>query len=186
MGAVRDGADTVRGDRLMWGSLGCQGSVPCLGGLGEGGAKRKEANPGEEQGGGLNTVTQSSGTTLPPASAALGTPGRARPEARPRHGPAILPDPLGPVLTGHRPGGDGSGALPLRIPRGGRSFGLRRYSHRRQPRGPGPSGHHNPDARSPPPPALSGTSPSPCPRAPSRRAVGSALHSAGVHASGNA
>lgn len=36
--------------------------------------------------------------------------------------PGTLPDPLGPVLTGHQPGGDGSGALPLRRPRRERSL----------------------------------------------------------------
>ena len=48
----------------------------------------------------------------------MGTPRRAR------QGPETLPDPLGPVLTGHRPGGDGRGALSLRRPSSGGSLGL--------------------------------------------------------------
>ena len=81
-------------------------------------------------------------------------------------GPGTLPGPLGPVLTGHRPGGggSGSGALPLRRPSRGGSFGLGRRSHKRRPRGPGASSHNNPSTRSPPPPALSGASPVPAPR----------------------
>ena len=44
--------------------------------------------------------------------------------ARPRVGPGTLPSPLGPVLTGHRSGGGGSGDLPLRRRSRGRSCSL--------------------------------------------------------------
>lgn len=92
--------------------LGCQGSAPGWGVLGEEGRGEKRRIPGEGQGGGLGAGTQSLGTPLLPAAAAA-TPGAAG-RGAPAPGTGDPPDPLLPVLTGHRPGGDGSGAVLLR------------------------------------------------------------------------
>lgn len=110
-GSVRWGGHR-RGRRANVGlsDLGCQGSVPGWGVLGKGGGRgEKRRIPGEGQGSGLSAGTQSLGTPLLPAAATPGTAGRGAPAP----GTGDPPDPLVPVLTGHRPGGDGSGALLL-------------------------------------------------------------------------
>ena len=110
-----------------------------------GGGERRLRIAGEGQGGGLIEGRRVRGHPTPQHQQPWGPPGEPGWGRNHAEGPETLPDPRGPVLTGHRPGGDNSGALPLRRPsRAAGPLASGRCSHRRRPRGPGPSGHRNP------------------------------------------
>lgn len=131
--------------------------------MGKEGRGVKRRIPGEGQGGGLSAGTRSLGTPPPPSSRNPWDRGERRVRAM---GPGTLPDPLVPVLTGHRPGGEAagpsfSGTEPRQV------LWPRPLQTRRPPCGPGPSGQRHTSSGSPPPHVLSGAS-----SAPARRPTG--------------